>query len=152
MKETLVFQLEDILAFLPHRPPFLFVDRILQLEPHQAILAERTLRPDEPFFAGHFPNRPITPGVLVAEALAQTNGLLLALSERATVSAPPAVPKMYFLAATHLKYTSPARPGDVLQLRSTADRAFSPLFRFNDEATVGRKRIATGSLALALVR
>ena len=77
-----LFALEDILPVLPHRPPFLFVDRVMMLEPHKLIIAERTLRPDEPQFAGHFPGRPIMPGVLIAEALAQTSGLLIGLSEK----------------------------------------------------------------------
>ena len=82
MHDKALFTLDEILPILPHRPPFLFVDRVLALEPHKSILAERTLRPEEPQFAGHFPGRPIMPGVLVAEALAQTSGLLLGLSEK----------------------------------------------------------------------
>ena len=113
-----LFALEDILPVLPHRPPFLFVDRVMKLEPHKLIIAERTLRPDEPQFAGHFPGRAIMPGVLVTEALAQTSGLLLGLSERVTAAAPPESPKMFFLAANTMKYQHPAAPGDVLVLRA----------------------------------
>ncbi len=145
------FELEDILPVLPHRPPFLFVDRVLELEPHQSILAERTLRGDEPQFAGHFPGRPIMPGVLVAEALAQTSGLLLGLSDKLLSAAPPARPKMYFLATTSMKYSRPAAPGDVLRLRAASDKTFSGLFRFNVEASVGPNVIASGSITLALV-
>jgi 3-hydroxyacyl-[acyl-carrier-protein] dehydratase len=145
------FELDDLLPVLPHRPPFLFVDRVTKLEPGKAIVAERTLRADEPQFAGHFPGRPIMPGVLVAEALAQTSGLLIGLSEKLTASAPPDRPKAFFLATTNLKFTHPAVPGDVLVLRATTDRNFGGLFRFNVEAAVGRNLVATGSLTLALV-
>jgi 3-hydroxyacyl-[acyl-carrier-protein] dehydratase len=146
-----LFALEDILPVLPHRPPFLFVDRVMMLEPHKRIIAERTLRPDEPQFAGHFPGRAIMPGVLVTEALAQTSGLLLGLSERVTGAAPPESPKMFFLAANTMKYQHPAAPGDVLVLRAESDKNFGALFRFNVEATAGRNLVASGSITLALV-
>lgn len=136
---------------LPHRPPFLFVDRVTKLDPGKTIVAERALRFDEPHFAGHFPGLPIMPGVLVAEALAQASGLLIGLSEKLTATGPPAAPKSFYLAATQLKFTHPAVPGDVLVLRAAADRNFGGLFRFNVEATVGRNLIATGSLTLAQV-
>jgi 3-hydroxyacyl-[acyl-carrier-protein] dehydratase len=152
MSETPLFTLEDILPVLPHRPPFLFVDRVTKLEPNQSIVAERLLRPEEPQFAGHFPGQPIMPGVLVAEALAQACGLLLGLSGKLGGSPPPAGVKMLFLAATNIKFKHPAAPGDVLVLRALSDRSFSGLFRFNVEATVGEKVIASGSLMLAGVR
>ncbi len=151
MTHKSVFELEDLLPVLPHRPPFLFVDRVTQLETHKLIVAERALRPDEPQFAGHFPGRPIMPGVLIAEALAQTSGLLIGLSETISASAPPEKPKIFFLAVTNIKFTHPAVPGDVLVLRATSDRQFAALHRFNVEATAGRNLIASGSLTLALV-
>jgi len=151
MNEKPLFTLEEILQVLPHRPPFLFVDRVLKLEPHKSILAERSLRPEEPQFAGHFPGRPIMPGVLVAEALAQTSGLLLGLSDKLSAAAPPPRHKMFFLATTNLKYPHPAVPGDVLLLCATSDTRFGALFRFNVEATVGRNLVASGLLTLALI-
>jgi 3-hydroxyacyl-[acyl-carrier-protein] dehydratase len=140
-----------VLAILPHRPPFLFVDQVVKLEPHKLIVAERRLRPEEPQFAGHFPARAIMPGVLVAEALAQTSGLLLGLSERVASDPPPARPRMFYLTANTMKYTHPAVPGDLLILRAQSDKHFAGLFRFNVEAAAGRHLIASGSLTLALV-
>jgi 3-hydroxyacyl-[acyl-carrier-protein] dehydratase len=151
MHDKALFSLDEILPILPHRPPFLFVDCVLTLDPHKSILAERALRPEEPQFAGHFPGRPIMPGVLVAEALAQTSGLLLGLSEKASGAHSPAHPKMFYLATTSIKYTHPARPGEVLRLWSAADKALSGLHRFNVEARVGKRLIASGALTLALV-
>ncbi len=150
MSNKALFELEDILPVLPHRSPFLFVDRVLQLEPHRYILAELALRPDEPHFKGHFPGQPIMPGVLVTEALAQASGLLLGLSERASQTSVSAPPKMFFLAATNVKFTHPAAPGEVLVLRAEIDKQFSGLYRFNVEASAGRNVVATGSLTLAL--
>jgi 3-hydroxyacyl-[acyl-carrier-protein] dehydratase len=146
------FELQDILPILPHRAPFLFVDRVLEIEPGQRILAERALRPEEPYFAGHFPGRPLMPGVLVTEALAQTSGLLLGLSDKLGGVPPPVEPRNFVLARTSLKFTHPAVPGDVLQLRSALERNFAGLFRFEVEACAGRQVVASGSLTLALVK
>jgi 3-hydroxymyristoyl/3-hydroxydecanoyl-(acyl carrier protein) dehydratase len=151
MNEKALFELADLRAILPHREPFLFVDRVLKLEPDKFIVAERTLRAEEFYFAGHFPGRPIMPGVLIAEALAQTSGLLIGLSEQARADTPPTQPKAFFLAVTNIKFTHPAQPGDTLGLRAEADRHFGDLFRFHVEATVGRNLVASGSLTLALV-
>ncbi|MEI7730366.1 MAG: 3-hydroxyacyl-ACP dehydratase FabZ [Verrucomicrobiota bacterium] len=151
MSDKALFELPDILPVLPHRPPFLFVDRILALDPHKSILAERTLRADEPQFTGHFPGQPIMPGVLVGEALAQTSGLLLGFSDKLTATQAPERPRMFFLATTNLKFTHPAVPGDVLKLRSVFDKNFGGLYRFSVEATAGRNVIASGILTLALV-
>jgi 3-hydroxyacyl-[acyl-carrier-protein] dehydratase len=150
ISEAKVFELEELLPILPHRPPFLFVDRVLRLEPYKSIVAQRVLRPDEPFFAGHFPGRPIMPGVLVAEALAQASGLLLGLSDKLSEQ-PPAKPKVFFLTTTNLKFTHPAAPGDALELRSSADKNLSGVYRFQVEAAVGGNIIANGSLTLAQI-
>jgi 3-hydroxyacyl-[acyl-carrier-protein] dehydratase len=146
------FELNDLLSILPHRPPFLFVDRVVQLKPYKRIVAERTLRPDEPQFAGHFPDQAIMPGVLVAEALAQTSGLLIGLSDTVTSLKPPALPKMFMLASNHMKYTHPAVPNDVLVLRATAEQSFGMIHRFSVEAAVGRRQIAHGTLILARIK
>lgn len=151
MTEKPLFALADVLAILPHRPPFLFVDQVVKLEPHKSIVAERRLRADEPQFAGHFPARAIMPGVLVTEALAQASGLLLGLSERAAPDRPPARPRMFYLATGTMKYTHPAVPGDVLVLRAESDKQFGGLFRFSVEASAGRHLVASGSITLALV-
>lgn len=152
MKTQPPFELEDLLSILPHRPPFLFVDRVTEVDPGKRIVAERVLRPDEPQFAGHFPGRAIMPGVLVTEALAQTSGLLLGLSDRVAGVSLLEPPKMFFLARTNMKYQHPAVPGDRLKLRALADGSFAGLFRFQVEAFAGRELIAGGSLTLALVR
>ncbi len=151
MNNKALFELADLLPLLPHREPFLFVDRVIKLEPNKSIVAERLLRAEEPHFTGHFPGRPIMPGVLIAEALAQTSGLLIGLSEMASAAAPPEKPRAFFLAVTNIKFTHPAVPGDTLVLRATMDRNFGALFRFNVEATAGRNLIASGSLTLAMV-
>jgi 3-hydroxyacyl-[acyl-carrier-protein] dehydratase len=151
MKTQPPFESEDLLSILPHRPPFVFVDRVTQLEPGKRLVAERVLRPEEPQFAGHFPGRPIMPGVLVTEALAQASGLLLGLSEQATGTAAPQRPPMFYLAGNSMKYQHFALPGDRLELHVQTDGQFAGLYRFQVEALAGRNLIASGSLTLARV-
>lgn len=142
---------EQILPILPHRPPFLFVDRVLSVQPFKTIIAERTLRPEEPQFQGHFPGRAIMPGVLISEALAQACGLLLALSEKLSGAPEPAKPKMYFLAAVNFKFQRPVAPGETLTLTGRYDAKMGTLFRFSAEALVQDQPVASGSLMLAFV-
>ena len=117
------FEQDEITAILPHRPPFLFVDRVAELVPFKSIVAERTLRPEEPHFTGHFPEQAIVPGVLITEALAQTSGLLLGLDRKITAENQPAGGRFY-LADTHMKFLSPGparsetHPGSGMRARS----------------------------------
>lgn len=142
---TPIISLERIMSVLPHRPPFLFVDEVLRLALGVSITARRTLRPDEPYFAGHFPGRPLMPGVLVTEALAQTCGLLkgLGLASGEGVA--------YHLATANIKYLSSAGPGDTLTLIAEQEAGHGVFLRYRAEALVGRRRIAVGSLILARV-
>jgi len=151
MNEQSIRTFDDILRILPHRPPFLFVDRVTMLVPGVRIVAERDLRPDEPHFAGHFPGKPIMPGVLVTDALAQTSGLLWGLSVPPGEPGSNSQPRIFFLAAASMKFTSPAVPGETLQLHAAADKNFGKLFTYTVEANVGRKIIAKGSLTLAMM-
>lgn len=143
------FELDQILPILPHRPPFLFVDRVCGIEPGKAIVAQRTLRPDEPQFAGHFPGKPIMPGVLVTEALAQTCGLLVGFTDKMTQPSQVSGPRDFVLAEAHVKFIHPAVPGDVVELRARVEAKFAELYRFHVEASVGRQLVARGSLTLA---
>jgi 3-hydroxyacyl-[acyl-carrier-protein] dehydratase len=142
---------EDILALLPHRPPFLFVDRVIKIIADTSIIAERDLRADEPHFAGHFPSRAIMPGVLITDALAQTSGLLWGLSKRMSGVAPAEPPQIFFLAADAMKFVNPALPGETLRLSARAERQFGTLFSYAVEATVRHKLIARGTLTLAMM-
>lgn len=151
MQKKTIFGLPEILQLLPHRTPFLFVDRVIEFIPDKMIAAERTIRADEPWFEGHFPQKAIMPGVLVLDALAQTSGLLLGFSAKASSVADTAQPRIFYLAASNMKYTSPAFPGEILTLRSESKEKFGKLYSYSVEAMVGRKLIAKGTLMLAAV-
>jgi 3-hydroxymyristoyl/3-hydroxydecanoyl-(acyl carrier protein) dehydratase len=134
---------------LPHRAPFLFVDRVMQFTVGRRLLAELDLRGTEPHFAGHFPGRPMMPGVLVSEALAQTAGLLAALSARAGRPLSAADPRFMVLAAVNVKFLRPAVPGECLSLQADFERTLGPLYHFKVAARAGRSEIAAGTLVLA---
>ena len=132
---------------MPHRPPFLFVDRVTGLVEDDRILAERHLAAEEPHFAGHFPGEPIMPGVLITEAAAQTSGLLHAFSCEARGEDPRG--RLFYLARADMKWTSPCRPGDTLQIESVLQRAMGGLLSFKVRVFTKRADVAVGSLTLA---
>jgi 3-hydroxyacyl-[acyl-carrier-protein] dehydratase len=152
--ETYQFSKEDILAILPHRQPFLFVDRVIKLIPNKSIITERDLLADEPHFAGHFPAKPIMPGVLVTDALAQTSGLLWGFTKKILLSGNTntagGTQEIFFLAAANMKYTYPAEPGCTLRMTSSKDVSFGAFHTYIVEATSGRNLIAKGTLTLAM--
>jgi len=151
MDQTYSFELADILKILPHRPPFLFVDRVTALVPDKRIVAVREIRAEEPYFAGHFPGKPIMPGVLVADALAQTSGLLWGFSKQIRFHGTPEKPELFYLAAIDVKFIAPAYPGDTLEMTAIALRRFGSLYSYDVEAAAGRKTIARGQLTLAMI-
>lgn len=144
MTSDTLYDLDAIQRILPHRSPFLFVDRVTALTPGRVLVAHKDLDPDAPFFRGHFPGRPIMPGVLVSEALAQAGGLLVALSAREPTQRPS-----LFLARVDIKFTSPARPPETLRLEARLKKAYGGLFLLDVAATVDTRAVAAGSLALA---
>lgn len=151
MTSQAIIEQKEIEEFLPHRAPFLFVDRVLELTPHRHIIAERTLRPDEPHFEGHFPGKPIMPGVLITEALAQTAGLLLALTAQA--DGEDVRGRIFYLAKSATKWLRPVTPNTVLKLAASFQKVTPKLISFEVRAFTDdhRKDVAVGSLVLARV-
>ncbi|NVM24467.1 MAG: 3-hydroxyacyl-ACP dehydratase FabZ [Desulfobacterales bacterium] len=149
MPDHPLYDISAIEEVLPHRRPFLFVDRVTKLEMGKKIIAEKDLSPDSFFFAGHFPGRPIMPGVLVSEALAQTSGLLLGLTwkERGQ-STNQERPKSFFLANVTMKFSAPAKPGETLRLKASLKKEYGRLFFFEVAAYALERQIAKGTLTL----
>ncbi len=131
-----------ILKKLPHRYPFLLVDRVLELEKGQRIKALKNVSINEPFFAGHFPVRPVMPGVLIIEAMAQAAGLLSFAS-----ASEGGKQVLYYLAGVDgARFKRVVEPGDALILTVTLERAKSGIYKFNARATVGDELAAEAQL------
>ena len=140
----------QIRQILPHRPPFLFVDRVTELDPGVRIVAERDLLPEEPYFEGHFPGRPIMPGVLVSEALAQASGLLMGISmDKMDPSSEIKAPPVFYLASVNIKFISPSKPGQTLRLESVLRKQYARLSMFDVAAWADGRATAKGTLTLA---
>jgi UDP-3-O-[3-hydroxymyristoyl] N-acetylglucosamine deacetylase / 3-hydroxyacyl-[acyl-carrier-protein] dehydratase len=105
-----VFEIEDIMRVLPHRYPFLLVDRVIEMEEDRRIVGMKNVTINEPFFQGHFPGHPIMPGVLIIEAMAQVGGMLLMRS-----IPDPEAKVVYFTSLNNVKWRRPVRPGDQLR-------------------------------------
>jgi len=104
------FDINGIMELLPHRYPFLLVDRVLELEPEKKVVAIKNVTFNEPFFQGHFPGRPIMPGVLIIEAMAQAGGILLL-----NAVGDPKKKLVLFLSIDKVKFRRPVVPGDALR-------------------------------------
>ena len=129
----------EILKFLPHRYPFLLIDRVIELEPHKKITAIKNVTINEPFFTGHFPSAPIMPGVLIMEALAQTAGILCLKSYEIDTCK-----KVYLMAMDRIKFRRPVIPGDQLRLDVHVLNVLKRNWKFKGEAFVAEKRAAEG--------
>jgi len=124
--------IEEIMRLLPHRFPFLLVDRIVSYEANKTISAYKNVTFNEPFFQGHFPGRPVMPGVLILEAMAQTGGLLYMLSQEEIVEGQ----LFYFISADKVKFRNPVVPGDRLDFLINVLRVGSRAWKVQGEAFV----------------
>jgi len=150
MTEKKQYNIEDIMTILPHRSPFLFVDRVKEITVDDKIIAEKDLSFDDHFFRGHFPGNPIMPGVLVSEALAQACGLLLGLTWKEKTSSLSNRKHGLFLANVNIKFFTPAKPGETLRLEASLKKTYGKLYLFTVAAYVVDNRIAKGELTLAM--
>lgn len=124
------FDIRRITALLPHRYPMLLVDRVVELVPNQSIHAIKAVSMNEPFFQGHFPGRPIMPGVLIVEALAQAAGVL-AIESMGLADSGKLV---YFMAIDGAKFRKPVEPGCLLHLHAEIVQAKRTICKFNGKA------------------
>jgi 3-hydroxyacyl-[acyl-carrier-protein] dehydratase len=137
-----------IQELLPHRYPFLLVDRVLELEPNQRILAVKNVSINEPFFQGHFPGHPVMPGVLVLEALAQAGGLLTQLS--AGSDANEREEKLFYLVKIdNARFSRMVVPGDRLMLEVKLKRVIRNMAMYECTASVDGKQVASADILCA---
>lgn len=137
---------EEIKQFLPHRYPFLLVDRVLECTPGESLTAIKNVSVNEPFFQGHFPQTSIMPGVLIIEALAQATGLL----GFRTMSETPRDDLLYMLVGVdNVRFKRQVIPGDQLLLKVKFEKRSRSIWKFSCEATVENELVTSASMLCA---
>lgn len=137
----------EILSRIPHRYPFLLVDRAEDYRPSQSIVGIKCVTFNEPFFQGHFPGYPVMPGVLIVEALAQTGAVLMSKSLDVDVAGKT----ILFMSLDNCRFRLPVRPGDVIRMPVEVLRARGDIFKFRGRAMVGDKVAAEAEFAAMVV-
>ena len=146
MSEPGAMDIHAVLGQLPHRYPFLLVDRVLACTPGDSLVALKNVTANEPFFAGHFPRRPVMPGVLIVEALAQATGLLAFAT---AARAPEDDTLYYFVGIDKARFRRPVEPGDQLMLHAKLLRSLKGVWKFDTRAEVEGCVVATAVLMCA---
>ncbi len=134
-----------IMELLPHRYPFLLIDRVVEVRPGESITALKNVTINEPFFQGHFPGRPVMPGVLIVEAMAQAGGVLSYMTSR---DRDPDL--IYYLAGVDgARFRRPVVPGDRLEIRAVVDKVRRGIWFYSCEAKVAGETAVTASIMCA---
>ena len=141
-----MMNINEIREYLPHRYPFLLVDRVVELELGKSILAYKNVTVNEDFFNGHFPDFPVMPGVLIIEAMAQAAGIL----GFKTVGKKPADGSIYYFVGTEkLRFKRPVQPGDRLQLEAKVMAEKRGIWKFDCRASVDGETVCSGIIICA---
>lgn len=139
--------INEVLQYLPHRYPFLLIDRVLACEPGKSITAMKNVTINEPFFSGHFPNHPIMPGVLIIEAMAQTAAVLVMSSLGQDADGK----LVYFMSIDGVRFRRPVVPGDRLELHVEKIQSRANVWKFSGKGIVEGKVAAEATFA-AMIR
>jgi 3-hydroxyacyl-[acyl-carrier-protein] dehydratase len=146
MTDVNQLDINAVMLRLPHRYPFLLVDRVLEYTSGKDIKALKNVTFNEPFFMGHFPNRPLMPGVMIIEALAQVAGLLAFLTANAF---PDENTRFYFVGIDKARFRKPVSPGDQLILMAHFERNFKGIWRLATRAEVDGEEVANALIMIA---
>ena len=138
--------INEILEHLPHRYPFLLVDKVIDFVPGESLLALKNVTYNEPQFTGHFPQKPILPGVLVIEALAQATGIL---AYKSTGTKANGDSLYYLVGIDKARFKRPVNPGEQLMLKVEVIKNMSGVWKFNAKATVDDQLVASAELMCA---
>ena len=141
-----LFDIQKIMEFLPHRYPFILVDRVLSLDPGKKIVALKNVTINEPFFQGHFPGMPIMPGVLIIEAMGQAGGILAFSSQEK--EKPGGL--IYFTGIDKVRFRKPVVPGDQIIFECATLKMRSKVVKMTGKATVDGKLVAEAELMAAI--
>ncbi len=143
----MTLEITEIMRHLPHRYPFLLVDRVLELVPGERVVAIKNVTMNEPHFPGHFPHHPVMPGVLIIEALAQAAGLL---AFRTSDKEPGPDTVIYFVGIDNARFKRPVVPGDQLRLEAEITRNMRGIWKFSARARVGDQLACEAELMCTL--
>jgi 3-hydroxyacyl-[acyl-carrier-protein] dehydratase len=138
-----------VLEHLPHRYPFLMIDRVRECEPGKRIVALKCVSVNEPYFQGHFPNRPIMPGVLILEAMAQAAGILVFRTEG---KKPDGDSVYYYAGIDDARFKKPVVPGDLLEIEVTLERSLRGIWKFGCAARVDGAIVAEARILCSMRR
>jgi len=146
MTEALTMDIQEVMRRLPHRYPFLLVDRVLECIAGQSIRAIKNVTINEPFFPGHFPARPVLPGVIILEALAQTAGILAFVTAGVY---PDEKRELYFVGIDKARFRRPVLPGDQLIMKATLERSLRGIWKFSTVAEVDGQEATSAEMMVA---
>lgn len=142
-----VMNINEIVKYLPHRYPFLLVDRVIELEAHKRVVAIKNVTVNEPFFPGHFPNHPVMPGVLIIEAMAQAAALLSFKSNGGALNDDQVV---YFAGIDNVRFKRPVTPGDQLVMEVEITNNKRNIYKYHGVARVDGEIAAEADLMCAI--
>ena len=134
------------MQMIPHRYPMLMIDRVVNVVRGESAIGIKNVTINEPFFQGHFPQRPVMPGVMLIEALAQASGIL---AFRTAGVVPDDETRFYFVAIDKARFRKPVEPGDQIMLKSSLARAFKGIWKFRGVAEVGGVEVASAEIMVA---
>jgi len=143
----MIMDIEQVMQYLPHRYPFLLIDKVIELEPGKRISALKNVTINEPFFGGHFPCSPVMPGVLILEAMAQAAGILSFKTKQCT---PEQIGIIYFAGIDNARFKKPVKPGDQLVLKAEIVREMRGIWKYTGRAEVDGALVAEADLMATL--
>jgi 3-hydroxyacyl-[acyl-carrier-protein] dehydratase len=143
MNESTGFGIDEVMRRLPHRYPMLLVDRVLECVSGERIVAIKNVTMNEEFFVGHFPGRPVMPGVLILEAMAQAAGILTFVTAGVY---PDENVRFYFAGIDNARFRKPVVPGDQVVLTAKLERRIRTIWKFSTSATVDDKEVASAEM------
>ncbi len=143
-----VLEIDDLLKILPHRYPMLMIDRLIDIKPGESAIGVKNVSYNEEFFQGHFPQKPIMPGVLIIEAMAQAAAAYTSYTENLDAEGKIVL----FMGVDKARFRKPVIPGDQLMIKVSTVQRRAPVWRFEGEATVNGKLVAEATFAAMLAQ